>query len=285
MGWEDFLAGWFGGFAGRLFDYPFDTVKVLLQVEKSKGNGTFNVIRNVYSANGIKGFYKGATAPLIGSMAENGLLFVTYALFQRALGRQPGDPELPLSSLLVCAAASGGCVPLVLTPVELIKCRLQVQNSAEGTFRSYKGPIDCIVKTVKEEGIVRGLYRGNFSTTLREVPGNVCWYGTYESFCLFNMPEGGSKADLGIGVHMTGGAMAGVAYWTAFYPADTVKSQIQTNPKFASSNFSQVFKGIYRNEGIRGLYKGWAITAIRAAPAHALLFGVYNETMRFLQGK
>ena len=28
----DFIAGTAGGFVGKLFDYPFDTVKVLLQV-------------------------------------------------------------------------------------------------------------------------------------------------------------------------------------------------------------------------------------------------------------
>ena len=99
---------------------------------------------------------------------------------------------------------------------------------------------------------------------------------------MLNIPDGGTKADVGPLVHLGGGAMAGVAYWTAFYPADTVKSQIQTNPEFADTSFMRTLRSIYANEGLRGLYRGWGITALRAAPAHALIFAVYEQTMKTL---
>jgi hypothetical protein len=50
--------------------------------------------------------------------------------------------------------------------------------------------------------------------------------GTYEGFCKWRTPEGGTKADLGPSTHLIGGALAGVMYWTAFFPADTVKSLV-----------------------------------------------------------
>eukprot|EP00584_Thalassiosira_punctigera_P012062 CAMPEP_0172557048 /NCGR_PEP_ID=MMETSP1067-20121228/71149_1 /TAXON_ID=265564 ORGANISM="Thalassiosira punctigera, Strain Tpunct2005C2" /NCGR_SAMPLE_ID=MMETSP1067 /ASSEMBLY_ACC=CAM_ASM_000444 /LENGTH=61 /DNA_ID=CAMNT_0013346027 /DNA_START=76 /DNA_END=258 /DNA_ORIENTATION=- len=34
-GYKDFIAGTVGGFSGKLLDYPFDTVKVLLQTQNS----------------------------------------------------------------------------------------------------------------------------------------------------------------------------------------------------------------------------------------------------------
>ena len=77
--------------------------------------------------------------------------------------------------------------------------------------------------------------------------------------------------------------MAGVAYWTAFYPADTVKSHIQTNPKHADQSFVQTFNYVYRTEGLRGLYRGWGITAARAAPAHAAIFAVYEYALKLLR--
>lgn len=46
-------------------------------------------------------------------------------------------------------------------------------------------------------------------------------------------------------------------YWTAFYPADTVKSYIQTDPRFTSSSVYQVGKDIYKEHGLTGLYRGW----------------------------
>jgi hypothetical protein len=36
----DFIAGTVGGFAGKLIDYPFDTIKVLLQTQTIGPNGT-----------------------------------------------------------------------------------------------------------------------------------------------------------------------------------------------------------------------------------------------------
>ena len=39
----------------------------------------------------------------------------------------------------MAGAGAGLVVPFVLTPVELIKCRLQVQNSISSEFRAYKG--------------------------------------------------------------------------------------------------------------------------------------------------
>ena len=105
------------------------------------------------------------------------------------------------------------------------------------------------------------------------------WYGTYEAVCKFQIPEGGTKRDLVMSNHMLGGAAAGVAYWTAFYPADTVGSQMRANHEYASRTFADVFADVYRREGYRGLYRGWCITAIRAVPAHALIFAMYEQTI------
>ena len=146
---------------------------------------------------------------------------------------------------------------------------------------SIQGPIDCIVRTIKEEGIARGLYKGNVSTMLRN-SGNFCWYGTNEAVCIIHTPPGGKKEDCSPCVHLLGGGAAGAMYWTAFYPADTVKSVVQTNPEFSDETFLTVFKKIYRAEGIRGLYRGWLITVIRAVPAHAAIFAVYEQVMKIL---
>ena len=305
-----------GGFAGKLLDYPFDTVKVLLQTQNVTSsvapasetgvgetvaavgaktlttkrqqpkpmvyNGAIHCLRHTINTKGFMSLYKGISSPLLGSMAENAVLFLTYNEIKRRMGETP-QHELTLLQLATAGAGAGAFVPFVLTPVELIKCRLQVQNSAAAGFVTYKGPIDCLIHTVKEEGFARGLYRGNVSTLLREIPGNFCWYGVYEGVCKFMIPDGGTKADLGPSAHLLGGAMAGVAYWTAFYPADTVKSHIQTNPLHADQNFIQTFNYVYRTEGLRGLYRGWGITAARAAPAHAAIFAVYEYTLKLLK--
>ena len=277
---NDFIAGTMGGFAGKLLDYPLDTVKVLLQTQNRNINGgptynsTLDCIIKTYKLKGISGFYTGITSPLLGSMCENALLFASYGYFQSIIKREKED-NLSWLSLSLCGACSGAIVPLVLTPVELIKCRLQIQSS-ENNIKKYKGPIDCVIKTINKEGFIKGLYRGNVSTMLREIPGNFCWYGTYEGICLMNIPDGGKKEDCSTIVHIFGGGLAGAMYWTSFYPADTVKSRIQTSKK-QNESFITVFNNIYKKEGIKGLYRGWTITIIRAVPAHAAIFTIYEK--------
>eukprot|EP00574_Skeletonema_japonicum_P000960 CAMPEP_0201738008 /NCGR_PEP_ID=MMETSP0593-20130828/43904_1 /ASSEMBLY_ACC=CAM_ASM_000672 /TAXON_ID=267983 /ORGANISM="Skeletonema japonicum, Strain CCMP2506" /LENGTH=189 /DNA_ID=CAMNT_0048232115 /DNA_START=280 /DNA_END=846 /DNA_ORIENTATION=- len=189
-------------------------------------------------------------------MAENSVLFLCYAEIRRRLGEKPGEKELTIFELACSGAVAGGIASFFLNPFEVIKVQMQVMNSSS-TVRQYNGLIDCVKQTIQKEGIVKGLYRGQTSLLLREIPGNFCWYGVYESVCFSQIPEGGTKRDLGISTHLLGGASAGVAYWTAFYPADTVGSQIRANPLYANRGVVPVFLDILRREGWKALYRGW----------------------------
>mmetsp|Transcript_16729 Transcript_16729/g.35189 ORF Transcript_16729/g.35189 Transcript_16729/m.35189 type:complete len:339 (-) Transcript_16729:163-1179(-) len=309
-GYRDFIAGTVGGFSGKLLDYPFDTVKVLLQTQNSLPSattaniqsspssttsqkaksqrpvyrGAIHCLRHTIETRGFLSLYQGISSPLLGSMAENAVLFLSYGEVKRMLGEKPGEKELTLLQLASAGGVAGGIVSFVLNPFEVIKVQMQVMNSAANTSagvttRKYDGVMDCVLKTVRNEGLAKGLYRGQTSMLLREIPGNFCWYGVYEGVCLSQIPEGGTKRDLTTSTHLLGGASAGVAYWTAFYPADTIGSQLRANPQYASKGFTEVFLDVYKREGLRGLYRGWGITAMRAAPAHALIFAMYERTM------
>lgn len=289
----DIAAGSVGGFMAKVLDYPLDTIKVLLQTQpqhtksKVKYNGALDCLQQAVQQNGVSSLYKGISSPLLGSMAENAVCFFVYANLKRLLlnnrqsaGEYGNSQDLSLFELSIAGAGAGAVVSFVLTPVELVKCRLQV--SSQQATPLYKGPIDVLVKTFQQEGVVRGLYKGHLSTMYREIPGNFCWYGTYEIVCQSLKPIYVGQ-DLPMQAHMLGGACAGVMYWTAFYPADTVKSLVQTRPDYSNLNFQQACLRVYREQGIRGLYRGWGITAMRAAPAHALIFAGYEKTLQFLK--
>lgn len=296
----DIAAGSVGGFMAKVLDYPLDTVKVLLQTQtanaKTKYNGALDCLQQAIQQHGVSSLYRGISSPLLGSMAENAVCFLAYANIKRFIVHQHSENsserrELSLVELSLAGAGAGVAASFVLTPVELVKCRMQV--SAQQDTPLYKGPLDVLAKTWRQEGLFQGLYKGHLSTMYREVPGNFCWYGTYEIVCKLLTPiyfpdedasrSSHSSADLPIQAHMLGGASAGVMYWTAFYPADTVKSLVQTHPEYSHLTFRQAFVKIVRADGVRGLYRGWGITALRAAPAHALIFAGYEQTLKFLR--
>ncbi len=98
------------------------------------------------------------------------------------------------------------------------------------------------------------------------------------------VPAGGTRADLKGWQNMAAGAAAGMAYWTAFFPADTVKSRMQSAPpELQGRGFLWWLRHLHATTGLRGLYRGWGITVSRAAPSNAVLFFVYELTAKYLQ--
>lgn len=74
---------------------------------------------------------------------------------------------------LMAGAVMGGAVHTIVAPIERAKLLLQTQESnlaivASGR-RKFKGMFDCIIRTVREEGII-SLWRGNGSSVLRYYP-------------------------------------------------------------------------------------------------------------------
>jgi len=142
----------------------------------------------------------------------------------------------------------------------------------------YKGPFDVVKRTVKSEGVRRGLFKGMGATMLREMVGNAFWFGVYESSLLeFGRRLGQDRENVPLKFKALGGALAGMAYWAAPYPFDTLKSIQQTNTRFSGWSMRKVFTTVYAEAGLRGLYQGLPVTLMRAAPAHALVFVTFES--------
>jgi len=123
---------------------PLDTIKVLLQTQNVTAEqvvaktvastaatttattaannngvvvyrGAWHCFRHTVDTKGFRSLYKGISSPLLGSMAENAVLFLCYSSVKRALGEEPGVKELSLSQLCLSGAIAGGVVSFVLT--------------------------------------------------------------------------------------------------------------------------------------------------------------------------
>ena len=81
------------------------------------------------------------------------------------------------------------------------------------------------------------------------------------------------------------GAIAGAVGALMFYPADTVKSAIQTEEELrprgvgrnsGMSSFVGTFRKMWARHGVRGLYAGCGMTVARAVPSSGIIFVVYD---------
>ena len=286
------------GIIGKTIEYPFDTVKVRLQSQPDhiplRYTGPLDCFRQSFRTEGLPGLYRGISAPLLGAAIETSSLFFSYRIAQYTLQatfyRANDNSTLPLGALVVCGAASGAFTSLLLTPIELIKCQMQVPMTGFSS-RSTR-PLSIMASVYRHHGFL-GFWHGQLGTLIRETGGSAAWFGSYESvsalfrhYATSSPPphlhlEKTTPPSLPIWQQMIAGATAGVSYNFVFYPADTIKSRMQTEEVSSTlhnqrKTFWAVGKALWRQQGIAGLYRGCGITVGRAAPSSAFIFVVYE---------
>lgn len=84
--------------------------------------------------------------------------------------------------MLFSSMGSGATISLLLTPVELLKCRLQIEQSQPKSVAKTTS-LGVIRNVLKTDGFT-GLFRGLSLTLLREVPGTSIWMIVYISFAM-----------------------------------------------------------------------------------------------------
>lgn len=294
---SDLASGTVAGAAQLVVGHPFDTIKVKLQ-SGGQFNGPLDAAKQTLKKEGFRGFFKGMGAPLATVAAFNAVLFTSRGFMQSILAHKDGSP-LTVSDQALAGAGAGAAAALVAAPTELLKCRLQAQGevgvvlqrlAAAGidpkTVKIYHGPLDVVNHVVMHEGGISGLFRGTAPTLLREVPGNVIMFGTYEGLKrLFAQQQGlSSTSELSSWSLMCAGAVGGGAFWALTYPMDMIKSKIQVddvhNPAYRG--IADTAAKLYRAEGVRGLYRGFAPCVVRAFPANGAAFVVYEMVSKLL---
>ena len=266
------------GVIGKVVEYPFDTVKVRLQCQEATGTrfrGAADCFVHLVRYGGAGSIYRGLSAPLAGSIAENAVLFAAYGSIQKLL-RAGSDAPLTVGQLTVAGALAGTVVSFVMTPVELVKCRMQVQAPGASA-----GPWRTAFDLFKMSG-VRSLFKGHTATMARETFGGAAWFGLYELTCTLLSPDG-RKSSLSQSQLMAAGSLGGIANNAILFPADVVKSQVQVETRVGERpQYLRRLVALHRLEGVRGLYRGFGVTLLKAVPANAVIFGTYEYVSRTL---
>lgn len=165
-------------------------------------------------------------------------------------------------------------------------------HAAPTALPPLQGPFQIIFSTLRTQGI-RGLWLGQMGTLLRETGGGSAWFTAYEVICSAFLARRQkaladptlTKADLKTYELMIGGAAAGVSYIAILFPADSIKSAIQTqqelDPTAKRLSFVGMGKSIWKLRGLKGLYAGCGVTCLKSGVSSAMIFALYET----LQGK
>lgn len=167
-------------------------------------------------------------------------------------------------------------------PIDTTKTRLQIQGQKidpQHVELRYSGMVDCFVKTSRQEG-VKALYCGIWPAVVRQATYGTIKFGTYYTLKKAVMARRADPTAEHLATNTACAAFAGGLSSAIANPTDVLKVRMQVGSE--KRNIARCVVGIYRSEGLRGLWRGTGPTSQRAALIAAVELPTYDVTKRAL---
>nr|XP_014344657.1 PREDICTED: mitochondrial carnitine/acylcarnitine carrier protein-like [Latimeria chalumnae] len=171
----------------------------------------------------------------------------------------------------------GVCLTLAGHPLDTVKVRLQTQPIPLPQQRPlYAGTADCLRKTITKEGFL-GLYKGMGAPMLGVTPMiAICFFGYGLGKKLQQKQPEDPLTYLQL---FNAGMLAGFFTTVIVAPGDRIKCLLQIQASSSSMKYAgplDCVTQLYKESGIRGVYKGTLLTIIRDVPATGIYFMTYE---------
>uniref|UniRef100_A0A1B6LK75 Mitochondrial carnitine/acylcarnitine carrier protein n=1 Tax=Graphocephala atropunctata TaxID=36148 RepID=A0A1B6LK75_9HEMI len=179
----------------------------------------------------------------------------------------------------------GVCTVIVGHPFDTIKVRLQTMpQPSKGELPLYKGTWDCALKTIKHEGF-KGFYKGMGAPIAGVAP---IFAISFFGFGVGKKLQQSSDEDVLTKPQLFyAGAFSGVFTTIIMAPGERIKCLLQVQqdsvgPKKYSGP-RDVVRKLYKEGGIRSIYKGTVATLLRDVPASGMYFMTYEWIQELLR--
>lgn len=233
---------------------------------------------------GITSLWKGNVPAELMYIGYGAVQFTAYRSTTQALSTLSPRLPQPVESF-VSGAVAGGLATTSAYPLDLLRTRF----AAQGTERVYGSLVTSISDIARLEGVA-GFFRGCTAAVGQIVPYMGLFFATYESLrpvmaSVESMPFGSGDAAAGV--------VASVIAKTGVFPLDLVRKRLQvqgpTRSRYVHRNIPE-YRGVFstialilRTQGVRGLYRGLAVSLFKAAPASAITMWTYERSLKVLQ--
>ena len=231
-----FLNSYIAGISQTIIGHPFDTLKTLKQVYNNKS--VFNILQYIKNKNGINYLYRGYIPPLIGGCLQNSIIFSSEYYINNKINNENNNKNNIYPGVL-----AGSFTSIIISPFELIKCKLQVNN---------KLSLKEVVLDNK-----KNLFRGLGLTMLRDSIGYGIYFSSYRYLQeKYNNP-------------LINGGISGILSWIYSYPVDVIKTKYQIS--------NESIKSIIKQQNIKTLTAGLNIMIFRAFFVNAGIFYIFEK--------
>ncbi|ETW86940.1 mitochondrial carrier protein [Heterobasidion irregulare TC 32-1] len=182
----------------------------------------------------------------------------------------------------IAGGFGGVSAVLVGHPFDLTKTRLQ--TAPPGT---YKGAVDVVRQAVARDGIT-GMYRGMVPPLLGVTPIFAVSFWAYDASkaLIFALTPNRTQSNLTIAELATAGFLSAVPTTAITAPVERAKVLLQVQGQGGSEHkykgVLDVMKHLYKEGGLRSIFRGTGATLARDGPGSAAYFAAYEVTKKFL---
>uniref|UniRef100_A0A8C5X1D1 Mitochondrial coenzyme A transporter SLC25A42 n=1 Tax=Malurus cyaneus samueli TaxID=2593467 RepID=A0A8C5X1D1_9PASS len=153
-----FIAGSLAGTTAAMVTYPLDMVRARMAVTpKEMYSSIVHVFIRISREEGLKTLYRGFTPTILGVIPYAGLSFFTYETLKKVHADHSGKAQPSPPERLLFGACAGLIGQSASYPLDVVRRRMQTAGVLGHTYSSI---LLTMQEIVREEGLVRGLYKG-----------------------------------------------------------------------------------------------------------------------------
>ncbi|TDZ61151.1 Mitochondrial carnitine carrier [Colletotrichum trifolii] len=188
---------------------------------------------------------------------------------------------------LAAGGFGGICAVVVGHPFDLVKVRLQTADRGV-----YSSALDVVRKSIARDGLRRGLYAGVSAPLVGVTPMFAVSFWGYDVGKSLVRSSSDSSIPLTIAQVSAAGFFSAIPMTLITAPFERVKVILQVQsqrlqpgekPKYAGG--TDVVRQLYREGGLRSVFRGSAATLARDGPGSAAYFAAYEYIKRRLTPK
>ena len=265
---------------------------------------------------GVVGLWRGTVPGLLLTVPYTAVQFFALDRFKRATahlnhptssdankgaGSRGGGPlrllaANPQTLSFVGGSVAGVAATIASYPFDLLRTTM----AAQGSPPQYPTLWHAARGLVASKGVARGLYSGMGVTLIEIVPYSALQFGLYDVFsrawseaCDRRGASTAAFRDVG---PFVSGLAAGLCSKFATHPLDVAKKRYQVaglvraarygrgfDAQVAFVGLARLLGATWREEGLRGLFKGVTPSLLKAGPSAALTFAAYSAAMHRLK--
>ncbi|KAI9297637.1 mitochondrial carrier [Neoconidiobolus thromboides FSU 785] len=259
------LASGLAAVISRTIMHPIDTLRIRYQVgEKSLENSSKpQKGLSVYRGQ-LRGLYSGYSVALLFTLPGMTIFYTSYDINKKVLDKYFNIDQNNSLNHSISGFLSSNLAGLIFNPMEVIKGYLQVQGNDSQQVKVNK----LIQQIYRKQGMV-GFQNGYFLSVAVFGPHNLIYFSFYEKFKkYFNDNNNNDSLNF-----VKASALSTLLAVTSTHPIEVLRSKYQylkTEQNFGTSknkvNISNLIKSIYKNNGIRGFYKGMLLRCFYFIP-------------------